>query len=207
MSAHAAVEQLSALLDGELGERERREVDLHLEVCTGCRARLEGLRAAAASLASLGPLAATMPLAAERSRPIRFGAAGARTRLERRRSLREEASLPLWWPALALTALIAGVGGSLGVGVPSAPDVERPVATAAALEGAPAAIVGDRIFRREAGIWREIENGELPGVARAASAAEADAQIDELPGLARLLEAGGAVEIVRGGEWIRIAGR
>ena len=42
MSAHAAVEHLSALIDGELEERERRRVDLHLAACPGCRARLEG---------------------------------------------------------------------------------------------------------------------------------------------------------------------
>jgi anti-sigma factor RsiW len=207
MSAHAAVEQLSALIDGELEDRERRQVDLHLEACPGCRARLEGLRAAAASLASLGPLAAAMPLEADRDRPIRIGAAGVRTQLERRRSRRPEADLRLWWPALALIALIAGVGGSLGVGTAPAPDVDRPVATSAALEGAPVAIVGDRIFRRENETWREIENGELPAGARAATPAEADAQLGELPGLARLLAAGGAVEIVRGGERIRIAGR
>lgn len=207
MSAHAAVELLSALIDGELEERERRHVDLHLEACPDCRARLEGLRAASASLAALGPLVAAMPLEADRSRPIRFGTGGARTRLQRRLPRRPEADLPLWWPALALIALIAGVGGSLRVGIAPAPDVERPVATVAALAGAPVAIVGNRIFRREVGIWREVENGELPGGARPATPAEADAQLGELPGLARLLEAGDAVELVRGGERIRIAGR
>jgi hypothetical protein len=203
MSAHAAVEQLSAWLDGELEERERRQVDLHLEACPGCRTRLEGLRAASASLASLGPLAATPSLEDGRSRPIRLAASSARTRFERWLPHRPEAGLPLWWPAFALIALIAGVGGSLGVGTAPAPDVERPVATAAALAGAPVAIVGDRFFRREVGIWRELENGEAPAPVRAATPEEARALRSELPGLARLL-ADGPVEIVRGGSRLRL---
>ena len=203
MSAHAAVEQLSALIDGELEERELRRIDLHLESCPGCRARLEGLRAAAASLASLGPLLAAMPLEADRSRRIRLGAAIARSRLERRLPRRPEAGLPLWWPALALIALIAGVGGPLGVGPAPAPEVERPVATAAALAGAPVAIVGDRIFRREGAVWLELENGEAQGPTRTATPEEARALRSELPGLSRLL-ADGPVEIVRGGSRLRL---
>jgi anti-sigma factor RsiW len=207
MSGHAAVEQLSALIDGELGELERRRVDRHLADCPGCRARLEGLRAAAASLAALGPLAAALPHERDRVRPIRLGATGARARLARRLPRRAGPDAPLWWPALALVALVAGVGGSLGVGGPPAPGVERPVATTAALRAAPVAIVGDRIFRRDGATWLEVENGELPAGARAATPAEARAQLAELPGLARLLATGGAVEIVRGGERIRIEGR
>ncbi|GMU64802.1 MAG: hypothetical protein AMXMBFR36_10760 [Acidobacteriota bacterium] len=204
MSAHAAVEQLSALLDGELDVGERDAVDRHLSSCPQCRTRLDGLRAAAAALANLGPVAAPRALERGLAHGTRFGFPGKGLGLERRRLPRYAAFDPGWWPALALLALIAGVGALLAPAAPAPLPAERAIATAAALEGAPVAIVGDRIFRRDGTAWREIENGELPAGARDATPEEARAQTGELPGLARLLAGADSVELVRGGERIRI---
>lgn len=205
MSAHAAVELLSALLDGELDHVERDTVDRHLSSCPECRTRLDGLRAAAAALANLGPVAA--PRALERGLAHRtgFGVTAGRLGLERRRLPPRSTALdPSWWPALALLALISGVGALLAPAASAPSPAEHPIATAAALEGVPVAIVGDRIFRRDGTVWREIENGELPAGARNATPEEARAQTGELPGLARLLAGADSVELVRGGERIRI---
>jgi anti-sigma factor RsiW len=203
MSAHAAVEQLSALIDGELEARERRQVDLHLEACPGCRARLEGLRAAAASLATLGPHRARLPFERGRTRARRLGAIGMRLGPDLARPGRPDEGGLAWWPALALLALIATAHGLLAPGPPADRSVERPLATSAALEGVPVAIVGERIFRRDGALWRELENGEAQGPARAATPEEARALRSELPGLSRLL-ADGPVEIVRGGSRLRL---
>jgi anti-sigma factor RsiW len=46
-------ELLSALLDGELIESDRRHVEGHLAQCAGCRAELEGLNEARAAVRSL----------------------------------------------------------------------------------------------------------------------------------------------------------
>lgn len=204
MSAHAAVEQLSALLDGELELAERDTVDRHLSSCPQCRTRLDGLRAAAAALANLGPVAAPRAVGRGLAQRTRFGVPARGLGLERRRLPRSAALGPSWWPALALLALISGVGILLAPALPAPAPPERPIATAAALEGVPVAIVGDRIFRRDGTVWREIENGELPAGARDATPEEARAQTGELPGLARLLAGADSVELVRGGERIRI---
>lgn len=207
MSAHAEVEHLSALLDGELGGAERAEVDGHLAACPECRNRLEGLRAAADALAILGPVAAPRTLGRGLVRRTLAGVPARGLGFDRRGSRRWAALDPSWWPVLALLALICGVGALIAPPDPAAVPRERPIATAAALEGAPVAIVGDRIFRRDGRVWREVENGELPGGARHATPEEVRAQTDELPGLARLLAGADAVELVRGGERIRLAGR
>lgn len=206
MRGHAAVEQLSALIDDELDERELALVDRHLHVCPECRTRLEGLRAAAACLAELGSIPVPAPLARQRSHRLRLGDAGRIPGAARWATRKPDTAALPWWPMLGLLALVAVTGGLL-VREHGTAAVERPLATVAALEGAPIAIVGDRIFRREGTVWREIENGEVPGGWRAATPAEVDSLLVGRPGLARLLEPGGSVEIVHGGERIRIAGR
>lgn len=45
--------QLSALLDNELSEQERADLEAHLQTCTDCRAELESLRRASALLRAL----------------------------------------------------------------------------------------------------------------------------------------------------------
>ena len=50
MTRHATVEELSLRLDAELSDRRRQELDRHLEQCTECRGRLEGLRAVSRAL-------------------------------------------------------------------------------------------------------------------------------------------------------------
>jgi hypothetical protein len=50
-------DRLSEYLDGELAERERRELDRHLEGCGECRAALAGLESVVAEARSLGQAA------------------------------------------------------------------------------------------------------------------------------------------------------
>lgn len=54
MSHEELRENLSAMLDGELGEAERRELDAHLCACEACRRELDGLKKASAEFKEKG---------------------------------------------------------------------------------------------------------------------------------------------------------
>jgi len=64
-AAHLSEELLSAYLDGELKETKAERVEQHLEACSGCRARMDGLRRVVHSLARL-ERAAPPPILAQR---------------------------------------------------------------------------------------------------------------------------------------------
>ena len=70
-SEHAAVEQLSALLDGELGDDEARTVEAHVADCAGCRADLERLRATVSLLRATPFLAPPRSFLLPRPQPAR----------------------------------------------------------------------------------------------------------------------------------------
>lgn len=53
MTVHASLEQLSGLLDSELVESQRHELEDHLTRCPSCRHRLAGLRSVVARLERL----------------------------------------------------------------------------------------------------------------------------------------------------------
>jgi hypothetical protein len=54
MRAHDEMEQLSALIDGELPDVERARIEAHVAGCADCRRVLDALRASLADLALLG---------------------------------------------------------------------------------------------------------------------------------------------------------
>ena len=62
MSEHPSHESLQAYLDGELTQRERRDLEAHLQVCPDCAAELAQLRSLFQSIESLPsePLAADL---------------------------------------------------------------------------------------------------------------------------------------------------
>lgn len=66
---HEEIELLSAHLDGETTEAERRRIDLHLAACPQCAARSAALAAASRAVASLPEVAPTP----DESRAIRLG--------------------------------------------------------------------------------------------------------------------------------------
>ncbi len=57
MSTHASAELLSAYLDRQLARSEARQLEEHLETCSDCHVRLDGLRRVVASLQSLHQVA------------------------------------------------------------------------------------------------------------------------------------------------------
>lgn len=153
MTAHVALESLSALLDGELAAGERETVREHLEGCLGCRRRLEGLRAVARGLGALErlPPPPTLDLAvARRTRARRtLGHAG----------LRPAEALQLVTPLALPFAAVAAMAAMLFVLAAGreALDLTTPAADAApALRLVPAEIHLDgRVLRRELREWRE----------------------------------------------------
>ncbi len=56
MTSHASAEMLSAYLDQQLVAREARELEEHLETCSQCHVRLEGLRKVIDNLRSIHEL-------------------------------------------------------------------------------------------------------------------------------------------------------
>ncbi len=65
MSTHASAELLSAYLDSQLVEPEARQLEEHLDRCSQCHVRLEGLRKVVKNLQSMEQLAT--PLALEQT--------------------------------------------------------------------------------------------------------------------------------------------
>ncbi len=85
MSPHVSVEQLSSYLDAELARRERDDLERHLDDCSSCRHRLEGLRRVVARLHRLEQQAPPADLASlvERRVAAEADRAGLRAQLER----------------------------------------------------------------------------------------------------------------------------
>jgi anti-sigma factor RsiW len=199
MSGHAATETLSAWLDGELVEAERRELEAHLAGCAPCRSRLEGLREVAGGLGALGRPAPPPTLdvwVAKRvalERGERLGRRAWRQRLER------------WIEPGALVGPFAIVLG-LAIAVyvlahamarsERAPDTTRIVVVPLErMPGAEVVEVDGRTFRRDERGWVEADNAEIPGPALPLSRVERQEVLDRLPELRGLL-ADGRVELV-----------
>ncbi len=206
MTAHAAVDRLSAWLDGELDVTERRRVEAHLESCPECSSRVAGLRRVAAGLESLRRLP---PPAALDAWAV-SAASAVRSRSAERRRFRPVPAREL--PAQALVTPLAGILAlALMVALARLPtEGATPIPTrvvavpAAVLEG-PAARIDDRFLVLVGGLWRDVENLEIPlAGARPATTGEQAALLERLPGLADLL-LDGDVELVRGGERLRLA--
>src|ERR671922_8609 len=53
MAAHEQIEQLSALIDGELPDRERASLEAHVATCAQCRSVLSALRSTLSDLRAL----------------------------------------------------------------------------------------------------------------------------------------------------------
>ena len=205
MTAHASAETLSAYLDGELPEGERRETELHLAACPGCHARFASLGRVVASLQRLERAAPPPTLAQDVERRISLAGARANAfdRLEERLRVLGTAS-----PILTTFAVILALGTILylfahgverhqrrgvAIGVPT-PEVARQLdAEHARLEPATTR-AGDRLFTRSGARWLEhgLERDEATGALAPASTVAADspagrALLARLPWLAGLL--------------------
>lgn len=199
MSGHILVERLSALVDDELGELERRELERHLADCAPCRERLEGLREVAGELGSLRRPAPPPALDLWVARRI------ALERSDRTPVPSWSAKLERWTTPSALLlpfAIVLGLAVVTYVLAHATGRVERagsetrvvvlPLETLLEVE---VARVGERTFRRDEAGWVEAGNGEIPGPAEPLAAAERQSVLEELPGLGELLR-DGRVELV-----------
>lgn len=197
MSGHAAIEVLSALVDGELGEPERRELETHLAGCAPCRARLDGLRRVAGELGALGRPAPPPTLDLWVARRValerREGAGSWKVRLER------------WGEPGALLgpfAIVLGLAIVVYVLAHAMARSERPadgtrivVVPIERLLGAETVEIDGRTFRRDARGWVEADNAEIPGPATPLGREERHEVLDRFPELRGLL-ADGRVELV-----------
>ncbi len=106
-AAHLSEELLSAYLDGELKETKAQKVERHLEACSGCRARIDGLRRVVRSLARLERAAPPPVLARRVERRIALEGRGSSMfeRLEDRLQ-----GLPLDSPMVATFAVVLALG-------------------------------------------------------------------------------------------------
>ncbi len=204
MTAHLALESLSALLDGEAPTAGRARAASHLVACPECRHRLEGLRSVARSLAALERTRPPRALDLALTNLARPGAA------ERRRPglVRFEAPVvagPLALPLVAvlglavmLFALVAHWAARPQEGTgPAAPRLLR-------LNPAPLAVDGVELSW-QGEIWRERIIGPdiATGPVRIATAFERDALLRDRPELTALVRRE-AVELWVGGEWLRL---
>lgn len=220
---HATVEQLSAYLDAEVSERERRRVDEHLRGCESCRQRLAGLRSVAAGLRGLeaGRPPAELGYLVERQ----VAAAGPQQTLSERlestaRRLRLQPVLaPVFGVVLALAVILylfaAGVArdrerptrliigpsaGAADEGEPAAPAAapRPPARVAAPLESRE---VAGRLFDRAGEWWVERglpEGTEVERLEAVALDPEAAAALEPFRDLrrARLLHHRRVVEVI-----------
>lgn len=106
-AAHLSDELLSAYLDGELKETKAERVERHLEACSGCRARIDGLRRVVRSLARLERAAPPPVLARRVERRIALEGHGS-TMLERLENRLQ--GLPLDSPMVATFAVVLALG-------------------------------------------------------------------------------------------------
>lgn len=106
-AAHLSDELLSAYLDGELKEPNAERVERHLEACSGCRARIDGLRRVVRSLARLERAAPPPVLARRVERRIALEGHGS-TMLERLENRLQ--GLPMDSPLVATFAVVLALG-------------------------------------------------------------------------------------------------
>ena len=218
MTAHADAEILSAYLDGELPEGERRATELHLADCPACRARFESLGRAVASLQRLERAAPPAVLAQHVQRRIALTGSrtGALNQLEDRLRGLGTASplLTLFAVILALASILYlfahGIERhqrcSVPIVVPN-PEAARQLNEALAQTEPLTVRAGGRLFICSGDRWLErgLERDEAAGaLAPTVTAADSPAGrelLGRLPWLGDLLAgAGGAV--FRNGEAI-----
>jgi len=197
MTAHVAIESLSALLDGELSGAERGHVEEHVTACPACRTHLEELRAVADGLGGLDrpatprTLDLTISSIARRSR-------GRLARLSLR-PLTGALALPFAVvAALAVQLLVTHAGGlRRSADVPGSSETVRSAEPRPTVTGS-----GTPVLRFEAGAWRPASAAPDATDARPATADEWNRLRADEPGLARFAERH-RLELLVGSEWIR----
>jgi anti-sigma factor RsiW len=107
MRCDEALDLQSALLDGELGARESRDVEVHVAACTHCRATFQDLQDLSGSLRSQAQYFRAPP--ALRSRiEARIRAESGAVARDARKSARRGSSfaLPAWWPKWGMSVAV-----------------------------------------------------------------------------------------------------
>jgi hypothetical protein len=217
MTAHASAEILSAYLDDELAEGERRETERHLAACPDCRARLDSLGRVVGTLKRLERAAppAALPQLVQR----RIALTGARPSYLERLEERLQ-GLGLTSPLAASFALVLALAAMLYLfahglerrerrGVPivvPTPEAAREFAEATAHLDPATVRAGGRTFTRSAARWLErgLEREEVAGILAPGPAVAADSPagrelLARFPWLAELVAGADAV-LFRDGE-------
>lgn len=217
MSAHCAVDTLSAWIDDALEEREAERVAAHVAACPACAAELAGLRRVVEGLQSLERLAPPPALGLEVTRRVALAGRprGLAARLAERRSGEIQSSVGLSFALVVAFALIGWLvahgpelvrSRHLPVRFLDDPEPVAAVEAEAAVEAAAAApqVVAGRTLVPDGDGWREAGAG--PGPVRRVAIGSTDwgALVAREPELAELVVLAAPVEIRLGDELVRL---
>jgi anti-sigma factor RsiW len=128
MRCDDVLELQSALLDGELGARDSREVEAHLATCTQCQARLEDMQDLSGSLHAQAEYFRAPEALRSRIRAQIGAEIGGAARTAKPARSASSFSLPSWWPrwGMGVAIPVAAALLSFTIGVqfagPSADD-------------------------------------------------------------------------------------
>ena len=203
---HLSIETLSTYLDNELSSSRRLLADRHLEACSACRSRLDGLHRVVSTLSMIEPEMAPAHLKSEVQRFADLQSVGTsvRVRLERLAALTRQQPplLAAFGVVIALTLIIFLLASGLTYFSPTGTElIVAPGSTAApeVLE------VGARTFERTAGVWIErVWPGGEPSRRVTYDSEEFDSYRAREPELAALIGLDQSVWIVLDGEKVEL---
>lgn len=216
MTTHASADLLSAYLDHELVEPEARQLEEHLDRCSECHVRLEGLRKVVGHLQSMEQLATPLTLEQTVARRIALSAENDSLldRFEQNMSIfnRQSPILAMFGVVIALALFIYLFSYTLHLRETSTTPViwEDPPASVAqpvneVAEGSRLTIAGRELVWSAGGLWVE-EGVDASALGRTLSvdSEEGRAFLAEHPDLAGLatLERSAVLEV--GGEIVRL---
>jgi hypothetical protein len=208
MTRHATVEELSSLLDRELGPGPAERVRSHLTGCAGCQGRLEGLRSVILELERVERVAPPPTLGRELSERLRWEPerSGLIDRLERR--LRAIPLQPTVAPVFAIVVALAAIMFFFVSGLErqklGTPVILDPPGSIEAPQSPEAHVVAGRTFELQGGVWVESGVGDRVPTRRLHPEAAAGSWPPGLPAVSELARLGGPVRLLAGGEVVEI---
>ncbi len=214
MSTHASAELLSAYLDRQLVEPEARQLEDHIDRCSQCHVRLEGLRRVVTHLQGMEQLAT--PLALEQTVARRIALSGNRDslldRFEQSMSIfnRQSPILAMFGVVIALALFIYLFSYTLHLRETATTQViweDPPTAASPAdiAEGSRLSVAGRQLVWSEDSLW--VEEGLAATAVSRTLALESDdgrAFLAKHPELAELAALDRGVVLTVGGEVVEL---
>lgn len=203
---HLSIETISTYLDNELSPSRRLSVDSHLETCSACRSRLEGLHRVVSRLSTIEPEVAPAHLKPEIQRFAALQSVGTsvEARIEWLAALTRQQS-PLFAAfgvVIALVLIVFLLASGLTSFKRTGTDLIVPPGSTAAPERLE---VGARTFERTGGAWIERDwPGGAPSRRISYDSEEFDNHRALEPELADLIELEASVWIVLDGERVEL---